>query len=215
MFVNGIHQWPVIKRFLTWSTSDHLFPWCRNVPRQSMKTSGCISIHWFTWQLLLLLLVDTTPPYILQSFMATFYMLAPEFAVQYHPIPSCSVGTFWDQSLISVIRCIFQHHWQSYMWYSDMYLLIMIRWSIMYLPVIYTCILSGSACTWYADMLYFFWAWVCPPQTVFLSDLLLWLGRLNSGEVLGFWQFSFPCTCLIYFGHHVPLLTSYIRGHLL
>ena len=43
-----------------------------------------------------------------------------------------------------------------------------------------------------------------------------WLGRLNSGEVLfSFWQISFPCTCLIYFGHHVPLLTSYIRGHLL
>ena len=103
-----------------------------------------------------------------------------------------------------------------YMWYSDMYLFDYDQMIIMYFPVIYTCILSGSACTWYADMLYFLWAWVCPPQTVFLSDLLLWLGRLNSGEVLlSFWKMSFPCTCLIYFGHHVPLLTSYIRGHLL
>ena len=172
-FVNGIHQWPVIKRFLTWSTSDHLFPWCRNVPRRSVKTSGCISIHWFTWQLLLLLLVDTTPLYVLQSVMATFYMLAPEFAVYYHTIPSWSFGTFLDQLLISVIRCILQHHWQLYMWCLDLYLFIMIRWSIVYPSVIYTCVLSGSACTWYADMLYFFWAWVCPPQTVFLSDLLL------------------------------------------
>ena len=155
MFVNGIHQWPVIKRFLTWSTSDHLFPWCRNVPRRSVKTSGCISIHWFTWQLLLLLLVDTIPPYILQSVTATFYMLTPEFAVQYHPYPSCSVGTFWDQSLISVIRCIFQHHWQFICDIQTCTCSTMIRWSIMYFTVIYTCILSGSACTWYADMLYF------------------------------------------------------------
>ena len=75
---------------------------------------------------------------------------------------------------------------------------IMIRWSIMYFSVFYTCILSGSTCTWYADMLYFLWAWVCLPQIVFLSDLLLWLGRLNFGEVLlSFWQNSFPWTCLI------------------
>ena len=92
----------------------------------------------------------------------------------------------------------------------------MIRWSIMYFVVLYTCIFSGSACTWYANMLYFLWAWVCLPQTVFLSDLLLWLGKLNCGEVLlSFWQISFPCTFLIHFGHHVPLLTSYIMGHLL
>ena len=134
-------------------------------------------------------------------------------------VPSYSImfiWYYWDQSLISVIRCIFQHHWQFICDIQTCTCSIMIRWSIMYFPVIYTCILSGSACTWYADMLYFLWAWVCPPQTMFLSDILLWLGRLNSGEVLlGFWQISFPCTCLIYFGHHVPLLTSYIRGHLL
>ena len=123
---------------------------------------------------------------------------------------------FGDQFLISVIRCIFQHHWQFICDIQTCTCSTMIRWSIMYFTVIYTCILSGSACTWYADMLCFLWAWVCPPQTVFLSDLLLWLGRLTSGEVLlSFWQVSFPCTCLIYFGHHVPLLTSYIRGHLL
>ena len=120
-----------------------------------MKTSGCISIHWFTWQLLLLLLVDAFPPHMLQSVTTTFYMLTPEFAKSTILIHHVQSVPFWDQSLILVIRCIFQHHWQFICDIQTCTCSIMIRWSIMYFPVIYTCILSGSACTWYADMLYF------------------------------------------------------------
>ena len=47
-----------------------------------------------------------------------------------------------------------------------------------------------------------------------LCFLSLVFGRLKSGEVL-----SCPrevlCMHIIHFSHHVPLLTSYIRGHLL
>lgn len=61
----------------------------------------------------------------------------------------------------------------------------------------------------------FYWAWVCPPQhELTLCFISLFFGKLKSGEVL-----SCLCEvlsmCIIHFGHHVPLLTSYIRGHLL
>lgn len=48
----------------------------------------------------------------------------------------------------------------------------------------------------------------------FLSQLFHWFGKLNSGELLLDLD-MIPSMRLIYFGHHVPLLTSYIRGHLL
>ena len=48
-----------------------------------------------------------------------------------------------------------------------------------------------------------------------LSDFFHWFfDRLKSGDVLSCLR-KVLSMHIIYFGHHVPLLTSYIRGHLL
>ena len=69
-------------------------------------------------------------------------------------------------------------------------------------------------CTFYMDIFLTNHGYARLRHELTLCFLSLVFGRLKSGEFL-----SCPCEVLsmhiIHFGHHVPLLTSYIRGHLL
>ena len=93
--------------------------------------------------------------------------------------------------------------------------LIMMRLFIIYFQFLYTCMHIRSA--FVLDMTTCFTisehGYACLRQH-FLSDLFCWLGRLNSGELL-LGLGMIPSIHLIHFGHHVPLITSYIKGHLL
>ena len=168
MFVNSIHQWPVIKRFLTWPTSTHLFPLFIMVPWWSVKTSGLHQYDLVHFDSSFIFLQVTPSTFICCSFITTTsYMLAPElrdctmYSTSYDLVPGDSVTC--------VIRYLLQHHWWVfYMWYLDLILTCTSgQWSndsLCTFQFSYTCIHFGSI-----NILYFHWAWVCPPQTWFDS----------------------------------------------
>ena len=166
--VNDIHYWPVIQRFLTWSTSAHLFPLCRIVPSRSVKTSGCIIIFRFTFD---------SPFSFCQWCRPPLYVAV---SVQQHPIcwllscvivPCVPPLMIWylEIQLLLWSDIHFQHYWSVwYMWYldidSDLYFRAMLRWFIVYFQFSYTCIHSGSILYFLYGYI-FDWTWVCPPQT--------------------------------------------------
>ena len=149
---------------------------------------------------------------------AASYMLAPEL----HDCTMCSTpyDLVLGDSVTFMIRNPFSASLISFLY------VILGRWFRLVFPgpaqmIHYVLSVHLYLYTWwiYFSTFYiwciFYWAWVCSPQ----HELTLWFlslvfGRLKSGEVL-----SCPCDvlsmCIIHFGHHVPLLTSYIRGHLL
>ena len=155
------------------------------------------------------------PPYMLQSFTVTSYMLASELRcsiILFHLVHLVLLGSVFDisdqlhlsASLIIFLYVIFKHVlFQSrsddpLCTFSSLYLYT--YWIHLYL-IYKHALISMSMGMPTLDNIFFlipFW----------------WLGRLNSSEVL----LSFDKIIsihLIHFCHHVPLLTSYIRGHLL
>ena len=181
-----------------------------------MKTSGCISIFRFTCDSPFSFCQWCRPPlYVAVQHSSILYvgsriawlyrLFHPlwfgtwRFSYLYDQTSSCTLISFLYVILGHWFRLIFPGHAQliHYVLSVQLYLYTFL---IYYILSIW-CILD--------------WAWVCPPQhELTLSFLSLVFGRLKFGEVL-----SCPCKvlsmCIIHFGHHVPLLTSYIRGHLL
>ena len=145
------------------------------------------------------------------------YMLAPELC-------DCTVySTFYDLVLGDLVTYMIRHPVSASL-ISFLYVILR-HWLWLVLPghaQMIHCVLPVQLYLYKFWIYYvifiwciFYWAWVClPKHELTLCFLSLVFGRLKSGEVL-----SCPCEvlsmCIIYFGHHVPLLTSYIRGHLL
>lgn len=136
--------------------------------------------------------------------------------VLYHLFHHFGFGTWTFSDQISM-----QHHWSIfYMWYLDMILTYMPgQWSddsLCTLHFSYTCIHIGSAPYLIRVHAFLSLSMVMPASDMsYLSDFYHWyFGRLKSSEVL-----SSPRKVIsmhtIHFGHNVPLLTSYIRGHML
>ena len=182
-----------------------------------MKTSGCISIFGSLLTVHSVSASDVVHPYMLQFSTATSYMLAPElrdctvWSASYDPVLGDSVTYVIKHpvapSLISFLYVILGH-WFRLVFPGHAQMIHCVLSVQLYL---YTCWIYSLLSIWCI----FDWAWVCPPQhELTICFLSLVFGRLKSGEVL-----SCPCEvlsmCIIHFGQHVPLLTSYIRGHLL
>ena len=181
-FINVVHYWPVIKRFLTWSTSAHLFPLCIIVPWWSVKTLGLHQHDLVHFDSSSSFLPVTSSTLICCSFSTTtFYMLAPEL----HDCTMCS--TPYDLVSGDSVTCVIRYLFTTSL--INLLYVILGHWFRLVLPggdhmihyVLYSLAIlvyvSNPLCTSYADMIFFHWAWVYPPQTwaIFLISITSFL----------------------------------------
>ena len=185
-----------------------------------MKTLGCINIT------LVHLLVPPVcfqwhhPPYMLQFITAISYMLSPELrgVPLFHSLWLCNWKFIY---VISIIIYISWHHWSVLLYVILWHDLDMYFWGCdqmihyVFLSFLCTCIGIGYSLHLICGHTLLSLSMGMPASDMsFLSNLFHWFGRLEYGDPLPSPHIILLIQ-LIHFSHHVPLLTSYNRVHLL
>ena len=178
--VNGKHHCPVIQRFLTWSTSAHLFPVCRIVPLWSVKTSGCISIFRFT--------VDSSLSFC-QCCRPPLYV-----AVQHSSILYVDPRVAW---LYRLIRLLWSGTWRFSYLIRHPVALSLISFLYVVLGHWYRLVFPGPAQMIHyvlSVQLYLYTCWIYSVLSIYMMYFWLSMGMPASSCVdslvsfIGFWQ---------------------------